>query len=50
MHVVHEMTVWGRYASSTQMYLRCFYFTSQKSGGSQERGDGKRKRLDLGSL
>lgn len=31
MHVVHEMTAWGRCASSAQMYLLCFYFTSQKS-------------------
>lgn len=31
MHVVHEVAAWGRCASSAQMYLRCFYFTSQKS-------------------
>lgn len=25
------MATWGRCASSAQMYLHCFYFTSQKS-------------------
>lgn len=31
MHVVHEMAAWGRCASSEQINLCCFYFTSQSN-------------------